>query len=172
MRRKSNSHPELVLAILAVALVVDAMTSAIAQSALDRLWNNLLARPSDTGAFRFYLQPTMAAILALRDGIKDARAGRSPYLWALLQSNPAERTALLREGVTQTRRIILLGIIMDTVYQLAVLKALYPLELILVVLLLCYVPYLLLRGPVTRIARWWLTRQSDRSASAESHRHR
>jgi len=167
MSGKHNRHPEHVLAIFAVAFLLDAMSSAIAQDALERMWSNLLARPSDPGAFRFYLQPTMATLVALRDGIKDARAGRSPYLWSVLLS-PAERIALLREGVTQTSRIILLGITMDTIYQFAVLKAFHPLELLLVVLVLCFVPYLLLRGPFGRIARWWFLRHSVRS---ESHKH-
>ena len=35
-------------------------------------------------AFRFILQPVMAAIFAIRDGMKDARAGRSPYFWTVL----------------------------------------------------------------------------------------
>jgi hypothetical protein len=151
--------------------MLDALSSAFAENAFERVWSNLLARPGDPGAFRFYLQPTMGAIVALRDGIKDARAGRPPYLWALLRL-PAERTARLREGLLQTRRIILLGITMDTIYQLAVLKAFYPLELILIVLFLCFVPYLLLRGPFARIARSWIARESRRSRSAGPQEHR
>ena len=57
---------------------------------------------------------------------------------------------------------------MDTIYQLFVLKAFYPLELILVVFFLCFLPYLLLRGPFARIARWRLARQPARSASEGS----
>ena len=34
--------------------------------------------------FRFILQPAMAFIAALRDGVMDARPGRRPYLWALI----------------------------------------------------------------------------------------
>jgi hypothetical protein len=44
---------------------------------------------------------------------------------------------------------------MDTVYQLIVLKAFYPAEAVIVALALAFVPYLLLRGPVARIARLW-----------------
>ena len=164
MEKKHNRHPGLVLGVCAAALLLDALSSAIAENALERVWSNLLARPGDPGAFRFYLQPTMAAIAALRDGIKDARAGRSPYLWTVLRL-PAERIARLREGVTQIRLLILLGIVMDTIYQLVVLKAFYPLELILVVFFLCFLPYLLLRGPFARIARWRLARQPARSVS-------
>ena len=44
---------------------------------------------------------------------------------------------------------------MDTVYQITVLKAFYPGEAAIVALLLAFVPYLLLRGPIARITRWW-----------------
>lgn len=139
----------------AAALILDSQPAAAAQTAYERLWSDLLARPSGPGAFRFYLQPTMAALVALKSGVADARAGRSPYLWSLFKE-PAERRARLREGLVEVRRIILLGITMDAIYQFAMLKAFYPLELIIVVFLLCVVPYLLLRGPCARIARWWL----------------
>ena len=42
-----------------------------------RGWENFLARPQGTLNFRFILQPTIAAILALRAGINDARNGRA-----------------------------------------------------------------------------------------------
>ena len=46
-------------------------------------------------SFRFFLQPTMAILFAIRDGIKDARTGRSPYVWTILHK-PEERRARLR----------------------------------------------------------------------------
>jgi hypothetical protein len=106
----------------------------------------------------------MAAIAALVDGIKDARLGRSPYLWTLL-SSPEKRAGRLREGVIATARIILLGFIMDGVYQAIVLKTFYPGEMVIVALLLAFVPYLLLRGFFAHIARWWMSRRSTGSAS-------
>ena len=75
--------------------------------------------------FRFILQPLMAAIAAIHDGREDARAGRSPYFWTVLR-NPRERVGRLREGLNATARIILLGLVMDVIYQLIVLKTFYP----------------------------------------------
>jgi hypothetical protein len=54
--------------------------------------------------FRFILQPTMATIAALYDGVKDARTGRSPYLWTIL-SNPEKRGDRLREGMNTLRSV-------------------------------------------------------------------
>ena len=105
-------------------------------------------------SFRFILQPSMAALAAIHGGAKDARAGRSPYFQTIAR-NPRERVGRLREGLIATARIILLGIAMDVVYQLLVFKTFYPSEAVLIAFVLAFVPYVLIRGPVTRIARWW-----------------
>jgi hypothetical protein len=48
---------------------------------------------------------------------------------------------------------------MDAVYQWIVLRWIYPMELVVVVVLLALVPYVLLRGPINRIARRWTARR-------------
>ena len=52
---------------------------------IERIWNSLLARPSGPMAFRFILQPSIAAIVAIRDGLYDERGGRSPFFWTICQ---------------------------------------------------------------------------------------
>ena len=47
---------------------------------IGRGWENFLARPNGSLSLRFYVQPTMASLLALRAGIQDAREGRQGYL--------------------------------------------------------------------------------------------
>ena len=54
---------------------------------------------------------------------------------------------------------------MDTIYQLKVLGTFYPGEAVIIALALAFVPYLLLRGPVVRIARHWVTSTSEGAAS-------
>jgi hypothetical protein len=44
---------------------------------------------------------------------------------------------------------------MDAIYQLIVLKRFYPVEALIIALLLAFVPYLLIRRPAARIARRW-----------------
>jgi hypothetical protein len=120
-----------------------------------RVWQNLLDRPGGPMTFRFILQPLMAAIAALIDGVKDAKAGRSPYFLTVL-INQKERGGRLYEGLIATARVILLGLVMDVIYQVIVLKTFYPGEAVIVALALGFVPYLLLRGPAARIVRWRL----------------
>ena len=101
--------------------------------------------------FRIILQPTMAALLALRAGLKDAREGRPAYLWTLL-TDSGTRADLLREGWKAIARVFLLAVIMDVIYQLIVERWIYPLEVVIVAIVLAVVPYVLIRGPVRRIA--------------------
>ena len=89
------------------------------------------------------------------DGLKDGRTGRSPYFWTLLR-NPRERIERLNEGLNATARIILLGLVMDAIYQIIVLKRFSPAEAVIVASLFAFVPYVIIRGPVVRIERRWL----------------
>jgi hypothetical protein len=122
-------------------------------------WDELVSRPSGPLAFRFILQPVMAAGLAIRDGYNDAQNGRSPYLWTIV-NDPARRWRRLHEGVKAVARVLLLGAGMEIIYQYLVLKAFRPVEMIDILVLLAFIPYLIVRGPAQRIARHWLQRDS------------
>jgi hypothetical protein len=111
---------------------------------------NVTDRVGGPMTFRIILQPLMASLLAFRAGWKDAQTGRPPYFWTIL-TDPSQRADLLHEGWKSVARVFVLAIVMDGIYQLIVLKWVYPLELILVAILLAVVPYLLIRGPVNRI---------------------
>lgn len=145
----------LVVVVMLAFLVLGVILYGTSADVFQRGWQDLLERPGGPMTFRIILQPVMAAIAALRDGIKDAKLGRSPYLWAIL-ANPKERGGRLREGLIATARVILLGLGMDVIYQFIVLKTFYPVEAVIIAIMLAFVPYLLLRGPVARITRWWL----------------
>jgi len=115
-------------------------------------WHEILARPTGPMAFRFYLQPLVAIVLAVRDGIKAAHQGHRPYLWSLL-TEKAHRRERLREGWKSVWKVFVLAFLLDTVYQIVVLKRLTPIEGLLVATFLALVPYVLFRGPANRIAR-------------------
>lgn len=145
--------------LLLVGLFVLGVTwYGVSAESLGRLWRDVLDRPGGPMTFRFILQPMMAIIAALRDGVKDARLGRRPYVWALIHGvrGPEGRGARLWEGIVSTARILILGVVMDIIYQWKVLGTLYPVQSVVIAVLLAFVPYLLLRGPVARIARHWV----------------
>jgi hypothetical protein len=131
---------------------------------LQQRWADLLARPSGPYGFRFFLQPLMAALLAVRDGIGDARTGRSPYFWTVLHDK-GRRRERFAEALKATARIGGLAILIDVAWQLKVLDTVYADEALAVALLLALVPYLLLRGPVDRIARWWRASRTSKHAA-------
>lgn len=158
-KTETASKNQIILAQLVVALMIafvalGVVWYGISAEVRERIWQNMLDRPGGPMTFRFILQPIMATIAALFDGVKDARAGRSPYLWTIF-SNPDKRGSRLREGLISTARIILLGLCMDLIYQFIEFKTFHPGEAVITALLLAFVPYLLLRGPCARIARWW-----------------
>jgi hypothetical protein len=143
---------KLVIVLAVVLFVAGVVWHGVTVATLERLWQDLFDRTDGPMRFRFILQPVMAAIAAIRDGREDARAGRSPYLATMLH-NAQERAGLLREGLNATARIILLGLVMDVIYQALVLKTFYPGEALAIALLLAFLPYLIIRGLVLRIAR-------------------
>lgn len=115
-----------------------------------RLWNNLLGRITGPMNFRLILQPLVAACIAIWSGIKDGRAGRPPFLATTIK-DPAQRSALLRQGWKDVGKVFIVALVLDAIYQLMQLHAVHLLELLIVAPLLAFVPYVLLRGPVTRI---------------------
>ena len=119
---------------------------------LIRALMNITDRVGGPMTFRIILQPLMASLLAVRAGLKDAQTGRPPYFWTIV-TDPNQRAGLLHEGWKSVARVFVLAIIMDVIYQLIVVRWVYPLELILVAILLAVIPYLLIRGPVNRLAR-------------------
>jgi len=146
---------KLVLAALIVLALAGLLLYGITVEVIERLWRDLIERPDAPMRFRFILQPLMAAIAAILAGLKDARTGRSPYFWTML-GNPSERVERLEEGLNATARIIVLGLVMDVIYQIIVLQRFYPAEAVIVALLFAFVPYVIIRGPAARIARRWL----------------
>lgn len=118
-----------------------------------RIWDNLVGRVEGPLHFRLLLQPTMAAIFAIRDGLKDAREDRAPYFWAIF-TEPFHRKDLLRSGWKAVAKVFFIAATIDAVYQVMVLRWFYPGEALIVAVSLAILPYLLIRGPVSRLARW------------------
>jgi hypothetical protein len=118
-----------------------------------RVAENLIARVTGPMKFRLLLQPGMAIFFAIREGLKDARAGKPPYFWGCL-TDRGEREAMLKEGWKSIGKVFTLAVVLDIVYQLIEHRwRIYPGEAILVAIILAIIPYLLVRGPINRIVR-------------------
>ena len=130
---------------------MDDLLHVIVDSA-GRVLDNLVGRGSGPMKFRLILQPLMATIFAIRSGLADARTGNAPYFWSIF-TQPSSRRTLLQQGWKDVGKIFVVAVLMDVVYQIIVLRWVYPGEALLTAALLAFVPYLLIRGVVTRIAR-------------------
>lgn len=116
------------------------------------VWSNLVGRVDGPLKFRIFLQPAVAAFFAIRDGLQDARDGRTPYFWAILKE-PRRSGSLIREGWHRVIKIFILAAFMDLIYQYLVLGWLYPVAALFIAFVLAFFPYLMIRGSVNRIAR-------------------
>ena len=67
----------------------------------------------------------------------------------------SSRRELLRESWQDIAKVFLAAVIIDLIYQIMELRWFYPEEALIVATCLALLPYLLLRGPINRIARRW-----------------
>ena len=117
---------------------------------LMRVMEDMGNRVSGPMKFRLVLQPVMASIFAIISGLNDAKAGKPPYFWALM-TDPAHRTDMTRDGWKSVGKVFVLALVLDVVYQIIVLRFVYPGEAVIVAFVLAIVPYLILRGLVNRL---------------------
>lgn len=117
-----------------------------------RFVENMVARVSGPMKLRLFLQPTMATIFAIRSGLKDAREGRPPFLWTVV-TDASSRADLIKDGWKSVGKVFILAMTLDVVYQIIVARFVYPLEVVITAILLAIVPYIVVRGLATRIAR-------------------
>ena len=118
---------------------------------LGRGWHDLVGRMHGPLFARLLVQPAVAAILAIRAGLRDVREGREPYLWRIA-SDPGHRSEHLRQGWKDVGKLFLAALVLDVIYQLVVLRWVYPGEAALVAMGLAVVPYVVVRSLVRRVA--------------------
>ena len=130
---------------------------------LSEFVDELVGRSAGPFKLRLLLQPLMSAFFAIRSARRGARAARTeatPSFPALL-TDASRRRELLRETWRDVGRVFVLAVVLDLVYQIAVLRAFRPLEAAVMGVALAIVPYLLFREFVNRFLR---TRRPPRGA--------
>ena len=118
---------------------------------ITRTFQDLVGRAYGPMNIRLVIQPLVASYLAVRAGLRDARAGNPPYLWALA-SSPEGRRELLRQGWQDIAKVFVAALVLDLVYQLIALRAIRFGQALPMAILLAVVPYVLLRPLVTRLS--------------------
>ena len=112
----------------------------------------LIARADGPLHFRLVVMPLVVTFLALRAHRRDVREGRPTRLGAFF-TDPAARTRLVRSALKDIGRVFVVAVVMDTAYQLWVFRWVYPVQLLIVAVACAIVPYVLVRGPITRLVR-------------------
>ena len=120
--------------------------------ALKRAVDELLGRASGPMHLRLIMQPLMATFFAIRAGLRDGRAGEPPFLWAYI-THPDARHRLMKSAWKDIGKVFVIAILLDTVYQIIALHQFRIVQTLLVAFVLAILPYVLVRGPVSRLAR-------------------
>lgn len=115
-------------------------------------FGDMLARLHGPGRFRFILQPTVAILLGIRDGRKDARVGTTPFLWGLIFHREV-RKQLLKEMFMSLRNIVAIAILLDMISQYLIFRMMRPGAALILGPVLIALPYSCARALTNRIAR-------------------
>jgi hypothetical protein len=131
---------------------------------LSRGFEELLGRARGPLNFRLVVMPTVVVILAIRAHLRDVREGKAVLVGAFLTS-PTERRRLLRSALKDVGRVFLVALVLDTTYQFLVLRAFHPGQALIVAVMCAVVPYVLVRGPATRIVHHLLRRRAAQASA-------
>jgi hypothetical protein len=148
------------LAILTLAALVLSVPRSL-RDAFDRGGIYLLSiafledipkRLTGPGRFRFVLQPSIAIVLDVWAGVADARMERPPYLSGIVFHREARRE-LLRSGFESVVNLLLMGILLDSVFQWLILGVSHPGAALVMGPVLIVLPYSVARALSNRLAR-------------------
>lgn len=113
----------------------------------------LLGRSSGPLHARLFLQPTIAVVLAIRAGLRDARSGNPAFLWGITAGSSTERRPLIQSAWQDLAKMLVVAVAIDVVYTLVMLHAIRPVQTLIVVVALAVVPYTVARGLTNRVMR-------------------
>jgi hypothetical protein len=160
MKRAASLFTVILASLTLLVLVVSAPASL--RAAYDRggfyvfshsFIEDIPKRLAGPGWFRFILQPLVATLLGIRSGIADARNGQPPYLYGVL-FNRGHRRELLKSALLTLVNLLLMGVLLDSLFQYVILGASYPGAALVVGPTLIVAPYTLARALANRLAGW------------------
>lgn len=128
----------------------------------ERFFDDIAARLTGPGKFRFILQPIMAMIIGSRHGIADARANLPNFLWGVA-FHAQHRRYLVRSTIAGVRDLVAIAILLDVISQAIIFHNVHPGAALIVGPVLIAIPYALARALSNRIYR---ARKSQTSAAS------
>ena len=132
---------------------------------ISRSFDELLGRASGPLHFRVFVMPIVVTIIAIRAELRDAREGRPVPLGEFFIKR-TELRRLFRSAVEDVGKVFIVAVVLDTAYQLFVLRAFHIGELLIVAVGCAVVPYVLVRGPITSLLRFLYQKRTKRTVVA------
>lgn len=117
------------------------------EDVLTRFGQDIIERLGGPLTLRFILQPLMATILGIRDGLIRARERRFADT-AQKDGLSERRRSAMRATWRSIRSVFILAVALDTIYQIAILHWFYPGETFVVAVFVSLLPYLCVRSVV------------------------
>jgi hypothetical protein len=117
-------------------------------------FEDIPTRLTGPGRFRFILQPAVAIFLGIRSGLVDARAGRPAYLYGIV-FHRGHRRELVKSGFASIVNLLLMGILLDSIFQWVLFGASYPGAALIMGPVLIVAPYTAARALSNRVYGIW-----------------
>jgi hypothetical protein len=111
--------------------------------------DTLEAMLSGPGRLRFVVQPLIAIALGIRDGRRDAAAGRPPYALGVLFVQ-GTRKAELMAGLRTLAKPLVVAVLLDAILQYVILRSVRIWHALLAGTILIALPYVAARGLTNR----------------------
>jgi hypothetical protein len=165
---KKNQYITIILAGLTLLVLVLSVPGSL-RDAFNRggiylfsqaFLDDIPRRLAGPGRFRFFMQPLMAVIFGVLSGLRDARAGRPPYIYGIL-FHPNLRGDLMKTGFSAIANLMLMGILLDAVFQWIILGVAHPGAALIIGPILVATPYVAARSFSNRLARGWQKNKSQ-----------
>jgi hypothetical protein len=118
---------------------------------LQSYFKDIIGRAEGVMNFRLIMHPLVAIYFAVRGGLRDSKANKPPFFWALA-FHPEHHQNLVQSSCKDLWRFLITVFLLDTVYQITVFHFFYPIQALITVITMGLVPYLLFRALITRIA--------------------
>ena len=133
----------------------------ISTTVLDKIAERLTGAMS----FRFMLQPAIAIILGIRDGLMDAKAGTPPFIADLI-FYPKDRKRQLKSAFHRLLTPIIVATVLDAIAQHLIFGHINPVGALIVGTFVMGIPYALARGITNRIATGLRNRKGETTDKA------
>lgn len=154
--------------LLAIGILLAAIPSALIDTwETGRIYlfspqfiEELPQRLTGPGRMRFIIQPTVALVLGVIAGRKDAMAGHPPYLYGFIFGSQS-RKALLQSGLSQLRNLLAISVVLDAASQFLIYGQVHPGAALVVGPVLVCLPYAASRALSNRVMQLRHSKKSE-----------